>query len=227
MAPVAETGPKNTRDESVDFDNSTQDMDVADKAHPALGPTEGSQDAVNLNTIIVPVGAYTDPGNPAALSASVNLALDKSPIEHAEDYGEGIPGHAVETPMDLHTDSVPAASDLLAPAQRGAATGTPANREEWKKSDWVAQASTYSLPTSGNMDTVKGRVEEYEADQEAWQEEVKAAKELNAGDWIAQVEGASDTEDLDRLHSLYNESGADFTTVETAFDDKRAALGSS
>jgi hypothetical protein len=132
---------------------------VADKAHPALGATEEEQDVSQLNRIVVPVGAYTDPSNPAAASASVNLTLDKSPVEHDASYGQsdlddaGVEADEVLTPMDAtETEG------------GGVAEARSDDREEWTKADWQNQATSYGLTTSGNKDEVRERVEEYESD---------------------------------------------------------------
>lgn len=45
-------------------------------------------------------------------------------------------------------------------------------------------------------------------------------KDLKAQDWKDQIEAAEDTESLDALAQRYEASGADFSTVQAAFDKK-------
>ena len=138
-----------------DFGNE-QDMPVADKFNPTLGPTEASQDMASLNQIIVPVGAYTDPNNPAAQSASVNLTLDKSPVAHPEDYGQ-------TQLTDAEVEADPATIGMLTmEGEEGAGTQPEDDREEWKKADWQAKAGEYGLATSGTVEEIRQRVEEHE-----------------------------------------------------------------
>jgi len=241
------TGPDVERDEARDFGNE-QDMSVHDKFHPALGPTEEAQDVTTLNRVVVPMGAFTDPNNPAAASASVNLSIDKSPVTHAEDYGrsatveQGLADQPIETTMTVHS---PELRELEPPdftagqpdpeTARGAAAAqaasaktrmAPEDRDDWTKADWVAQARAHGLAVSGNFDAVKSRVEEYEADQEQRQSEraakVDAAKSFGAEDWKAQIAEADDLDALDELRSLYQESGASYVTVESAFEQREA-----
>lgn len=208
---------------SRDFGNE-QDMPQADKLRPNLGPTEEAQDVASLNRVIVPMPAFTNPLNPDAAAGSINLSLDTHPVSHDKDYGAGVtPGHHAALTGSMLVDESERKS-----AQRAVEDTLPEERGEWQKKDWQAQARAYGLSTSGNMDTLKGRVEEYEAEQAEAQEErakaVEDAKDFNAGDWISQVESAKSAEDLDELQSIYAESGADFKTVAEAFDAKRAEL---
>jgi hypothetical protein len=92
---------------------------------------------------IVGMPAYTDPDRPETQGGSVNYPPDEHPVEHSDDYGQG---------AQLSEPEVPQVSD--------------ADREDWKKDDWKAQAAAYGLPVSGNMDELKSRVEEYEAEQD-------------------------------------------------------------
>lgn len=244
-----ETGPDIERDEARDFENDYQDMPVDAKTHPALGPTEEAQNVSQLNRIVVPMGAFADPSNPAALAGSVNLALDKHPVTHAEDYGVsnvegvGVDVHSPHTPADAGTEAVApfeppdfsdgqpdpetARGELGAQAAARRSGASSADRTEWKKADWVTQARALGLSTSGNMDAVKDRVEAHEEQEAAASAEredrVTAAKEMNAGDWIEQIESA-DEDELQELQSLYAESGADYSTVQTAIENRQAAL---
>lgn len=104
-----------------------------------------------LNRIVVPVAAYTDPGNPDGAAGSVNLELSTHPMEHSSDYGQGYKSSGVRSQADVHSLE--------------ARTDSGGNRDEWTKKDWQAQARAYSLPTSGNLDTLIARVEEYEEEE--------------------------------------------------------------
>lgn len=135
---------------------------VADKANPALGATEEEQDMSNLNRIVVPVGAYTDPSNPSAISASVNLTLDKSPVEHSEDYGKSDLEDA-----GVEADDVSGTMDATELKEEGSGVSARSeDREEWTKADWQDQAREYDLAVSGNLDTIQARVEAHEDEQE-------------------------------------------------------------
>lgn len=163
----------------TDFGNE-QEMAQADKLHPSLGPTEGSQDVANHNRQVVPMPQFSDPNRPMANSGSVNLALADHPVEHAEDYGELVPADEVSSVQGLHAkelQSVTPSRDMTvgADGSRVFPSGTalpdagtttaPEDRDDWKKDDWKNQAQEYGLAVSGNMDTLRARVEEYETDQ--------------------------------------------------------------
>lgn len=151
-----------TEEATRDFGNE-QDMPVADKPNPTLGPTEASQDMATLNQIIVPVGAYTDPNNPNAISASVNLTLDKSPVAHPEDYGQN-----QLTDAEVEADSVQ--TGMLS-TEEGAGTAPEDDRDEWKKADWQAKAGEYGLATSGTIEEIQTRIEDHEAELAEAEEE--------------------------------------------------------
>lgn len=199
-----------------DFGNE-QEMAVADKRHPALGPTEGAQDVSSLNRIVVPPGAYTDPNNPMANSNSVNLTVDKTPTPVSDDYGvtqleeAGVEPHPVQIMLDDGSKLSGGTAGEPEPEQ------LPENRDEWSKANWQTQARTLGLAVSGNFDAVQSRVEEREA-------QIDAAKQMNAEDWKAQIE---DADDLADLRALYTASGAEYSTVESAFDARQAELDQS
>jgi nitrogen fixation protein FixH len=215
--------------DQTEFGNE-QEMAVADKERPTLGPTEGSQDVSERAVQVVPMPAHTNPNDPMALSASVNLALNDSPVEHAEDYGDA----ALSTVGDAGTENAmsEAARELRAEGEHqraagaDALAGAPEDRAEWEKKHWSAQASALGLATSGNKGDLKKRVEAHEkAEAKAakeQEEELEAAKALNAGDWISQAEGAKDADELRSLRELYDRSGADYSTAVDAFDAKQA-----
>ena len=188
---------------------------VGDKDHPSLAATKEAQDVASLDRIIVPPGAYTDPSNPAAAAGSLNMSVYTHPVDIPEDYGESVePGDVdVRSTIDLHAEEqVPSDG-----TDDESAANLPEDRDEWKKADWVTQAAAYGLPVSGNMDTVKDRVEEYE-------DQLEEAKGYSASDWQSQIEDEDDEDSLTALRKLYDASGASFATVEQAFDDKQAAL---
>lgn len=217
-----------------DFGGDDAEMSVHEKTHPTLGPTEGSQDVDSLPRHIVPMGAYNDPNNPVAVSGSVNLALDDHPVTHDPDYGKQL--HEVYGQDHVEGTMTEGAKTLAQFDQTGAGGDAGEDRSEWLKADWQAAAKSHGLPTSGNVATLRERVEAHEAEaaltpeeREAQEreEEVEAAKNLNAGDWQSQIAEASDAEALGKLRSLYDESGADFKTVAKAFDDRQAEVNES
>jgi hypothetical protein len=121
-----------------------------------------------LNRIVVGMPAFTDPHNPMTQSGSINLPLDKHPVTHSEDFAQEVPQH--KTGAVTHSPMAAGAATLEPidlTAGGDAAVDLPADREDWQKKHWQAQADAYGLPTSGNTDAVKDRVEEHEAMQEA------------------------------------------------------------
>lgn len=198
------------------MDRSFQDMSVHDKPNPALEPTEEAQDMSTLARVVVPVGAFTDPNNPAGASASVNMALDESPFQHSEDYGRGVlpAAHVVTGPEDTHAKEV---GSMFEWGEEADEHEYPEDRGEWMKADWVAKAESYELAKSGNTDAVKKRVEEFEG-------QLEVAKEMNAEEWKGDIESAETVEELSDLQKLYRLSGADYSTVVAAFDERHAAL---
>lgn len=181
-----------------------------------------------LNRVIVPMPSFTNPNNPVTAAGSVNLELDEHPVTHAEDYGAAVqPGeHSVTSPMDVHAKEMADAANLGGePGRREAAKRTkntvevefPENREEWQKKHWQAKARDLGLSTSGNTDAVQARVEE----QEAIEEEYKA---YGAQDWKDDIEKAETTDDLAEIRAAYDRSGADFSTVASAFEARETEL---
>lgn len=188
-------------------------ISVHDKEVAALGATVEEQDMSSLPRVIVPMGSFTDPNNADASEGSVNMNLDSHPVEHAEDYGADVqPGeHIVLTTMDTESEFDTSG------AKTDGAEVDPTDREQWSKDQWKDHLSGLDLPVSGNMATLKERVEEYEA-QEAEYEN------MNSEDWKEAVGEAQSVEDLDELKAAYDRSGAEYTTVETAFEDRRTEL---
>lgn len=62
------------------------------------------------------------------------------------------------------------------------------------------------------------------ADEAAKLREEESAEKRKAGTWKEMVEGAESLEALEALEKEYEEAGADFSTVEDAFDKKREEL---
>jgi hypothetical protein len=181
-------------------DGNRQDMSVHDKEHPSLAATEEAQDVASLNRIVVGMPAYTDPHNPMTLSGSVNLPLDQHPVTHSEDYGDDVApgqftfdpeGNGGQSPMAVGAKSLLSEADTDDTPQFSSE-----DRAEWSKADWQKAARYYELPTSGNIDTIKNRVEEHEANAEAID---ARSKELHA----------MSREELDALAPEYNIDPAD------------------
>jgi hypothetical protein len=207
-------------------DGNYQEMSVHDKTHPTLAPTEEAQDVSKLNRIVVPLPAFMDPGNPAAASGSVNLTLDKHPVEHSTDYGQQVDlevgADKMEGTMDRHA---PELKELDTTQDRvsgddGTSEALPEDREEWSKANWQSQARTYGLGVSGNMDALRQRVEDYENERED-------DKSLTAGDWKALVDEAEDTEELQELQDRYQATGNSYSTVDSAFEAKNTEFNES
>lgn len=196
-------------------------ISVHDKDHPSLAATKEAQDVASLDKIVVPPGAYTDPGNPAAAAGSVNMSVYTHPSDIPEEYGDSVEPGDVDVRSTLDTHAEEQATMVEAQGMPGGKhAARPEDREEWTKANWVSQAEEYGLAKSGNMDTVKDRVEEYES-------AVEEAKNNTAGDWQNQIADANDGEELASLRQLYDASGSNFSTVDQAFDNKQAALSGS
>jgi hypothetical protein len=196
-------------------------ISVHDKDHPSLAATKEAQDVASLDRIIVPPGAYTDPSNPAAAAGSVNMSVYTHPADLPEDYGESVEPGEVDVRSVIDEGAADQAQAVVTGMGAGdKAADRPEDRDEWTKADWVAQASDYGLAKSGNMDTVKERVEDYEGS-------VEEAKDYTAGEWQQQIEDTDNPSELADLRDLYTASGASFSTVDSAFDDKAAALSGS
>lgn len=192
-----------------------QDMSVFDTDNPSLHPTVEAQDVSRLNKIVVPPGAYTDPNDARAAQGSINQSVSTYPGALSEDYAEGVAADDVQGVVDTH--AAEQAAVFTGDAPGGGERSD--NRDEWTKADWKEQASEYGLPVSGNMDALKSRVEDHEA-------EVAEAKDYSAQQWKDEIDGTDNTGDLADLKRLYEQSGADFSTVVEAFDAKAAELSS-
>jgi hypothetical protein len=138
-----------------------QDMDQVDKPNPTLMPTHAAQDTDNLNKIIVPMPSFTNPNNPDTASGSINYDIETHPVRHSDDFGADVtPGvDPVASPMDTH------GLEQRTVEEDDEVGDWPEDREEWLKKHWQAKAVEYGLAKSGNLDEVRDRVEEYEADQ--------------------------------------------------------------
>lgn len=134
-----------------------QDMLQSEKPNPALAPTHEAQDTDSLNKIVVPMASFTNPNNPDTASGSINYDLATHPVKHADDYGADVTPDRDETasPMDTHALEQVTVEDYE--------DDYPADRDDWLKAHWQAKAEEYGLAKSGNLDEVKDRVEEYEA----------------------------------------------------------------
>ena len=219
-------------------DGNVQDISVEDKEHPALGATREAQDMSVLNKIVTPPPSFTNPNNPVTAAGSINLDLDKHPMELSPDYGKsgleaaGVERDVVVGPMDEHSLTMAEAAEAGSAGVRAGGSGTPGaaeraaatrmmeypdNRDEWLKGHWQGKAREYGLAVSGNTDAVKERVEEYEKG-------VENAKSLNAGGWTDLLNDVETQDDLDELRSLYERSGADFPSVVKAMDAKAEEL---
>jgi hypothetical protein len=220
-------------------DGNVQDIAVADKEHPSLGATKEAQNVTVLNKIIVPPASYTNPNDPMAASGSINLDLDQHPMEISPDYGQStLDAHSGERDVvtGVQDENSADMSDALnasdpnavsaggagTPGAREKAVATPAHeypedKDTWLKGDWQAKAREYGLAVSGNLDTISGRVKEYE-------EGVEEAKQWNATQWKTAVDDAETADDVAELRALYGRSGAEFVSVVEAFDAKDAEL---
>lgn len=195
-------------------DGNVQDMSVHDKFHPSLAATEEAQDVASLNRIVVGMPAFTDPHNPMSQSGSVNLPLDTHPVTHSEDYGADVtPGEhifgAEHSPMSA------GAKSLLEDDDARGALDLDEDRETWQKADWQKAAKHYGLATSGNIDTIKSRVEDHEATEEAVEARAKELKGMSR----EELDGLAPDYDLDPAdYSRREELESAILTAEQAQD---------
>jgi hypothetical protein len=193
-----------------DFGNE-QEFPVADKERPTLGPTEGAQDVATLNRIVVPMPAFSDPNNPMANSGSVNLPLDKHPVTHSDDFAESLAQGGLEDhPVESTIGAEAIRPDGSVEPGQDPSEGFPKDRKKWTKAQWQQMAAYYELPTSGNLKTVKGRVEGHE-------KELAKLTDRNATDWVDDIKGAKDAQALSDIRANYERTGHDFSTVTDAF----------
>lgn len=207
------------RDEARDFQND-QDISVHDKFHPTLGPTEEAQDVDRLARQIVPMPAYNDPNNPVAASGSINLSINDHPVKHSADFGAGVEGEFgfdhVENTMSegarglQELDLTTGDDDPETAAAKQAAASLPADRETWAKAHWQTHAKSLGLATSGNIGTIRDRVEDHEAAQEERAEFESATR-------------GSSREDLDKLAAKYDISPEEYSTKDLLADAVVAA----
>lgn len=169
---------------------------------------------------VVGMPQFVNPNRPESNAGSINLPLADHPVEHAESYGQGVdhePKPELGYPEGGGTPDLP--KTKASKGKGEVVVDLPENRDDWTKKHWQAQAREYGLTTSGNTDTVQNRVEEYE-------DRVSVAKDYSAGDWKDEIEGTETEDDLAELRKLYDESGADFSTVVEAFDERATELKS-
>lgn len=169
--------------------------------------------AQELKPIIVGPPAYASP-DPATIAGRL-VAVEEHPLsaDLAEDYGADMKA-AYETDVVATTMTPEETAQAIA---AGKLEGAPDNRDEWTKAHWQAAAKAHGLSDSGNKNALKDRVEEYEA-------AVNADKELSAEDWKGEIDAAENADDLGAIRQRYGASGADYSTVAKAFDDREAEL---
>jgi hypothetical protein len=117
---------------------------VHDKLHPSA--TLKDQDYAKTDRIIVPPGAYSDPHNAASASSSVNLSLEKNPLEVSDNYGrlyrdaDKAQTDGPRSPQDESNDDVdPAALDNMAApiTGEGLASSQATSKREGEYDAWT------------------------------------------------------------------------------------------
>jgi hypothetical protein len=187
-------------------DGNRQEMSVLDKDNASLAATEEGQDMSRLERVVVPMPQFVNPNDPNTNAGSINMSLDAHPVEHAEEYGHPYSG-VTDSPMSGDAEFVdeeevePDASDKP--------------RDEWTKADYKEALAKVSLPVSGNLEDVKGRYEEFEAQEAEY-------KDYHAREWIMDVDDAETADDLAELKAVYVRSGAEFKTVDEAFSERES-----
>jgi len=115
----------------------------------------------------------------------------------------------VESPMDVGAQDDGGGS--------GAAGEDDKDESEWTNNDYKAALADVGLPVSGNKDDLTARWEEYKAQEAEY-------AEYQADDWKTDIEDVETADDLASLRAAYDRSGADYSTVVTAFDERQAEL---
>jgi hypothetical protein len=107
-------------------------------------------------------------------------------------------------------DLTSADDDPETTAAKQAATNLDEDRETWAKADWQTHAKSLGLATSGNIGTIRGRVEDHEAAQEERTEFERETRGMPR-------------EDLDKLAAKYDISPEEYSTKDLLADAVVAA----
>lgn len=183
-----------------------------------LNPSFREEDehmGTELNPVVIGPPAYASP-DPATLAGRL-VPVEEHPLELSEDYGASVLEAATaETVVgtDYHQSSR-TPEELLEDDARAQLADAPADRSDWNKANWQTAARSYSLPVGGKKDEIQARVEAYES-------ELNADKEMNAFEWVEEVEAAEDADELSAVRSRYGATGNDYATVEAAFEKAQA-----
>lgn len=189
----------------------------SERLNPSFRP-EDEHMAQELQPQVIGPPAYASP-DPATLSNRL-VAVEEHPAgaDLSDDYGKGVMESYVADGAIVGTDHVASTRTPEELKQDDAAAkvkDAPADRKNWLKKDWQAQAAAHGLTTGGNTKQVKKRVEDFEGD-------VATAKDMKAEEWVSDIEGAKDADELAELRKMYGLSGSEYSTVADAFDAKQA-----
>jgi hypothetical protein len=172
--------------------------------------------AEELKPVVVAPPPYASP-NPDTMSGRL-VPVEESPqaADLSEDYGAAVTDRVNVVDTDAFESTMTPEDGLQEVArQKSAATESDKPREEWSKADWQEKARSLGLAVGGSKADLQERVEAYEG-------EAEADKELNASDWIDEIEDAESADDLAAIRERYGAAEADYSTVDSAFEKKQA-----
>jgi hypothetical protein len=167
----------------------------------------------DLKPIIVAPPGYASPdpatnGVPLVAIEEYPLSVDLSE-DYARDQIADTGSHGFETTMTPE--------EGLQELSGARLEGAPEDRKEWVKANWQDQARAYGLKVGGNAKEVQERVEAYEG-------ELAQDQNMTAAEWIEEAERADNADELAEVRERYAQSGADYKTVDEAFDKAEAAF---
>lgn len=162
--------------------------------------------------VIMGPPAYASPD--PATSAVPLLPLEDRPLDAtlSEDYAadELAVGNVGSLPGTLSAEG--GSSDAWAEF--------PDDEDKATKADYQKVAKAYGLATSGSKTVLKDRIAEHE-------ELLQGDENMKAADWIAEVEATDNADELAALKARYDATGAEFSTVDDAFEKAEEDLNGS
>lgn len=172
--------------------------------------------AQELAPVVMAPPAYASPDPNTAAGRLV--PVEESPHELSGDYAQdalSTPGEALGTETDYFASTRTPEELLVDGAGREAEGLDDDKRAEWSKKDWQTKARSYGLPVGGKVDVLKERVEGYEG-------ELAADSEMNASEWVDEIDKAETEDDLASIRARYGATGAEYSTVDAAFEKAQA-----
>lgn len=185
-----------------------------------LNPSFRKEDehmAEELKPLVMAPPSYASP-DPNTTRAGL-VTVEESPLDLSSDYGQPLRDAVSDGESDVvgidTAQSSRTPEELLQESAADKTEDAPEDRKEWSKANWQDQARAYGLAVGGDKATVQKRVEQHE-------KAVESDKEMQAAEWVAEVEKAKDADALNEIGARYDAAGADYSTVGDAMEKKRA-----